>query len=42
MPLTSVEVGYGLDTNLTVFGALHTTAAYFGNLQLDAGFRTNF
>ena len=37
MPMSSVEVGYGLDTNLTVFGALHLTAIYFGNLQMDAG-----
>jgi len=37
MPITSIEVGYGLDTNLTAFGALHTTAAVFGNLQIDAG-----
>lgn len=37
MPITSVEVGYGIDTNLTAFAAVHTTAAYFGNLQLDAG-----
>ncbi len=37
MPITTVEVGYGLDTNLTVFGALHTSAAIFGNAQIDAG-----
>jgi len=42
MPMTSVEVGYGIDTNFTVFGALHTTAAYFGNLQLDAGVTYQF
>lgn len=42
MPLSSVEVGYGLDSNLTVFGAIHTTAAYFGNLQLDAGISYKF
>lgn len=37
MPLTSLEVGYGLDTNLTIFTGLHTSAAIFGNLQLDIG-----
>lgn len=37
MPISTIEVGYGLDTNLTVFGGLHTTAAVFGNLQLDLG-----
>lgn len=42
MPMTSVEVGYGLDTNLTFFGAIHTTAAYFGNVQLDAGVTYKF
>ncbi len=42
IPLTSVEVGYGLDTNLTVFGAVHTTAALFGNAQIDAGITYQF
>ncbi len=42
MPITSIEVGYGLDTNLTIFGAFHTTAAYFGNLQIDAGISYQF
>lgn len=37
VPLTAIEVGYGLDTNLTLHGGLHTTALFFGNLQLDAG-----
>jgi len=37
LPLTAVEVGYGLDTNLTIHGGLHTTAMLFGNLQMDAG-----
>lgn len=37
LPLTSVDVGYGLDSNITIFGGLHTTAIFFGNLQLDAG-----
>jgi hypothetical protein len=42
MPISSLEVGYGLDTNLTVHGALHTTAAIFGNFQLDAGVTYQF
>ncbi|NOQ71229.1 MAG: hypothetical protein GQ574_04475 [Crocinitomix sp.] len=42
MPVTTIEVGYGLDTNLTVFGAVHTTAAVFGNFQLDAGVSYKF
>jgi len=37
IPLTEVEIGYGLDTNLTIHGGLHTTALAFGNLQFDAG-----
>ncbi|MGB1102536.1 MAG: hypothetical protein ACPG21_02815 [Crocinitomicaceae bacterium] len=37
MPITSVEVGYGLDSSLTVFGGWHTTAAIFGNAQIDLG-----
>jgi len=37
IPLTAVEIGYGLDTNFTVHSGLHTTALLFGNLQMDAG-----
>lgn len=37
IPITTIEVGYGIDTNFTVFGAWHTTAAFFGNIQFDAG-----
>ena len=37
IPLTAIEVGYGLDTNLTIHGGIHTTAMLFGNLQMDAG-----
>jgi len=37
IPLTAIEIGYGLDTNLTIHGGLHTSALLFGNLQLDAG-----
>lgn len=37
VPITSVEVGYGLSDDVTGYGALHTSAALFGNLQLDLG-----
>lgn len=37
VPLSSVEVGYGLDTNLTIYGGIHTTALMFGNFQIDMG-----
>jgi hypothetical protein len=37
IPLTAIEIGYGLDTNLTIHGGLHTTALFFGNFQMDAG-----
>jgi hypothetical protein len=37
VPITSIEVGYGIDSNFTVFGGWHTTAALFGNFQMDAG-----
>ncbi len=37
LPLTNVNVGYGLTGNTTVFGGLHTTALAFKLLQLDAG-----
>ncbi len=42
MPITSLEVGYGVDTNLTAFAAVHTTAAIFGNLQMDVGVTYQF
>ncbi len=37
VPLSSFEVGYGFKKNLTFSAGLHTTAAVFGNLQLDFG-----
>jgi len=37
IPLSSIEVGYGLDSNLTIHGGLHTTAIMFNNFQIDAG-----
>ena len=42
VPLTAIEAGYGIDTNLTVHGGLHTTAAIFGNFQMDAGVTYQF
>src|SRR6056300_5955 len=42
MPITSLEVGYGLDTNLTVFAGWHSTAAIFGNAQVDLGCTSRF
>jgi hypothetical protein len=42
IPLTSVDVGYGLDSNLTVFGSWHTTAALFNNAQLEGGLTYRF
>lgn len=42
LPLTAIEVGYGLDSNLTVHGGWHTTAAFFGNAQVDAGVTYQF
>lgn len=36
-PLTAIEIGYGLDSNLTIHGGIHTTSAYYGNFQIDAG-----
>jgi hypothetical protein len=37
IPISSIEIGYGIDTNLTVFGTAHTTSLLFGNLQMDFG-----
>lgn len=42
IPLTSVEVGYGVDTHLTAYGGLHTTALIFNNFQMDAGVTYQF
>lgn len=42
IPLTAIEIGYGLDSNLTVFGGFHTTAALFGNLQIDLAMTYQF
>lgn len=37
VPLSSLDVGYGINQNLTIFGGIHTTALFFGNLQMDYG-----
>jgi len=37
VPLSSIEAGYGLDSNLTVFTGIHSTALIFNNFQIDAG-----
>tara|TARA_B110000305_G_scaffold134785_1_gene150482 strand:- start:4190 stop:4876 length:687 start_codon:yes stop_codon:yes gene_type:complete len=37
VPLTQLEVGYGLRDDLTLHGGLHTTALFFGNAQIDVG-----
>lgn len=37
VPLTTICGGYGIDSNTTVFGSIHTTSALFGNLQNDIG-----
>jgi hypothetical protein len=42
VPLSAVEVGYGLDSSLTVHGALHATSMLFGNGQLDLGVTYKF
>lgn len=36
-PLSSIVYGYGLDSNLTVFGGLHTTSLLFNNFHSDLG-----
>lgn len=36
-PLSSVEAGYGLDSNVTVFAGLHTTSLLFGTGHMDFG-----
>ncbi len=37
LPLTTIEAGYGIDSNITIHGGWHTTAAFFGNFQMDFG-----
>jgi hypothetical protein len=42
VPLSSIEAGYGLDSNITVFLGLHTTSLMFNNLHFDGGFTYKF
>jgi len=42
VPLTAIEVGYGIDSTTTVFAGVHTTALLFGNGQLDFGVTRKF
>ncbi|MCH2223334.1 MAG: hypothetical protein MK066_01100 [Crocinitomicaceae bacterium] len=42
VPLSSIEGGYGLDTNLTIHAGLHTTSMFFGNFQIDGGVTYQF
>lgn len=37
VPLSAIEVGYGLDSNTTAFAGLHTTSLLFGTGQIDFG-----
>lgn len=37
IPLSNIGYGYGLDSNLTVHGGLHTTSLLFYNFHVDAG-----
>jgi hypothetical protein len=39
VPLISLEYGYGLDANITLFGGAHITSALFGVIQADLGMR---
>lgn len=42
VPLLEAEVGYGLDTNLTIYGGLNATSLYFSNLHIDGGITYKF
>lgn len=37
MPLSSLNIGYGLNDRITLHGAVHTTALMFQNIQLETG-----
>ena len=41
-PMSSVVFGYGLDTNFTVFGGVHTTSLLFNNFHTDFGLTYKF
>ena len=42
VPLSAIEIGYGLDTTLTIHSGIHTTALTFNNFQIDAGVTYQF
>lgn len=42
VPFTTLGMGYGLSDKWTLHGALHPTAALFGNVQLSAGATNEF
>lgn len=37
IPFSTLGYGYGVTTQVTAYGNLHSTSLLFGNLQLDAG-----
>lgn len=37
IPFTSFSYARGIDTNLTLYGGIHTTALYYKNIQVDFG-----
>ena len=37
VPFTTITGAYGIDSSLTVYGALHLTSAVFGTIQWDIG-----
>lgn len=37
LPFFDAEVGYGLDSNITIHGGLNLTSLVFGNIHIDAG-----
>ena len=41
-PMSSIVYGYGLDSNLTLFGGLHTTSLIFNNFHSDFGVTYQF
>lgn len=41
-PMSSIVFGYGLDTNLTIFGGIHTTSLIFNNSHVDFGITHKF
>lgn len=42
VPFSTINVARGLDSNMTVFGAVHLTSAFLGNVQLDFGVLRQF